>query len=148
MQPNRLGRVLGIGARVAADKLRERTAQAASVAPRTSSSLPVAAPSPRQNAANAAYAEGARRLARGSRQAGAAFFRPFAHASGILWNQIVGLFFAIFALFFLSHAWQVFRSAGIHDRHLPIYGAIGLIFAWFTASSFWRARKKQQQMHR
>ena len=141
MQPNRLGRVLGIGTRVATLTLRDRAAQSASAASRHSS---VSSPA----AVSARYTDATRRLGRGTRQAGAAFLRPFAHASGILWNQIVGIFFAIFALFFLTHSWQAFRSAGLHDRHWIVYGVLGLLFSWFTLSSFWRAHRKQQQTSR
>lgn len=151
MEPNRVGRILGVGARVAAGKIRERSAQAAASAARPTPASPsVPAPSapasqapPRPDPA-AVLARNGRRAGRGVGRAGAAFIKPFAHATGILWFQIAGVFFGLFALFFLSHAWQSFHQDGLHDRHMDIYLAIGLLFTWFTATSFWRARKKQQ----
>jgi hypothetical protein len=161
MQPKKLGQVLGIGARVAAKTIRERAtqAQAASAAARTETP---GAPAPRAaeaatpaagsgardqgvtTAGQAAVkaAEGGRRLARGAGRFGGAMVGPFARAGGILALQITGVFFALFALFFLSHAAQTIRAAGWHDRHGQVYAGLGLVFAWFTVSSFWRARKK------
>jgi hypothetical protein len=156
MQPKKLGQVLGISARVAAKTIRERTAQAQAA----SGTAPAATPAPpappdrsdvrpaaqeagvtaRQAAGKAA--EGGRRLARGAGRFGAAMVGPFARAGGILALQITGVFFALFALFFLSHAAQTIRAVGWHDRHGQVYAGLGLIFAWFTVSSFWRARQK------
>lgn len=174
MQPNRLGRILGIGARVAADELRKRTAQAPTTAPTTATTAaPTTAPrpspqqsAPRPSAAPASsstaskpsavpsrpsvpsspsIATGSRRFARGARRFGASLWHPFAHASGILWLQITGLFFAFFAVGFALHSWQLYRSAGWRDHHLPLYLTFGVLFAWFAVSSFWRANRKQKR---
>jgi hypothetical protein len=156
MQPKKLGQVLGISARVAAKTIRERAAQAqaasadsgskvagkqapatgAAVRPATREAGVVAA----QAAANAA--ESGKKLARGAGRLGATMLKPVARAGGILALQITGVFFALFALFFLSHGAQTIRSAGWHDRHGQVYVGLGLVFAWFTVSSFWRARQK------
>ncbi len=165
MEPNRVGRVLGIGTRIAAGKIRDGAARAAAAAAQAGSGqselgqgqagnrggaagMPgtVAATAPiSAESASAVVADGGRRLARGAGRFGAAMFRPVAHAGGILWLQISGVFFATFALFFLSHAWQTIRAAGWRDRHAEIYTVLAAAFCWFTVSSFWRARKKQQR---
>jgi hypothetical protein len=166
MQPNRLGRILGIGARVAADELRKRTAQAASApsnpAPRPSPSAPTPRPSTASAPSSAAskpspapyqpsvppsasIATGSRRIARGAGRFGASLWHPFAHASGILWLQITGLFFAFFAVGFALHSWQLYRSAGWRDHHLALYIVFGVLFLWFAVSSFWRANRKQKR---
>jgi hypothetical protein len=155
MQPKKLGQVLGISARVAAKTIRERAAQAqaAGAGSTQGTAAPAARPAPepaareegataRQTAAQAA--EGGRRLARGAGRFGAAMVGPFARAGGILGLQITGVFFALFALFFLSHAAQTIRAAGWHERHGQVYLGLGLVFAWFTASSFWRASRKSR----
>jgi len=162
MQPHRLGRVLGIGARVAGNKLREQADRLAAAPPQAPApSRPPAAsntaaaasrtiqapvaqpvPSPRVTAASAASAS--RRFARGAGRFGEAFFRPFAHATSVLWNQIAGIFFAMFTLFFFEHTWQIYRAHGLRDGHLLVYAAFALLFAWFTISSFWRAYRKQR----
>jgi hypothetical protein len=166
MQPHRLGRILGIGARVAAEELRKRTAQATSTttgpAPRPSppapASHPTAAPAPSSAASKpsaapyrptvaspTSIASGSRRFARGAGRFSASLWHPFAHASGILWLQITGLFFAFFAVGFALHSWQLYRIAGWRDRHLPMYIVFGVLFAWFAVSSFWRANRKQRR---
>ncbi len=152
MQPNRLGRILGIGTRVAAGKLRDGTAGAVAAAQRSAAS-PAAAPStsasssaPQSGAARFAdYAGSSRRAARGAGRFGSALVRPFAHATGVLTLQITGVFFAIFTLFFTVHAWQAFKVTGAHDRRVLVYAAFALLFAWFTVTSFWRARVKQKR---
>lgn len=165
MQPNRLGRVLGIGARVAADKLREGTARAAAAAQRPNPPQPApaatqpvpAATRPAPAAPTApkrlgpstppapSVAEGSRRLARGAGRFSASLWRPFAHATGILTLQITGMFFAIFTLVFAVHSWQLYRAAGWRDHHLPLYALFAALFAWFTISSFWRANRRQKR---
>lgn len=168
MQPNRIGRALGIGTRVAGAKLREqadrlgaatppvatKAANTAAVAdpPRAASpSVAVrgaSAPAPRVQAAvspEAKTAENSRRLARGAGRFGSALFKPLAHASSILWNQIAGLFFALFAVFFFEHSWIAWKAHRLADRHIFVYAVIGVLFAWFTVSSFWRAWHRQRQ---
>ncbi len=86
-----------------------------------------------------------RGLARGAAHFGTGFFRPFAHATSLLWNQIAGIFFALFAVFFLEHTWMLYRAAHWRDRHLFLYGALALVFAWFAASTFWQVRRKQRR---
>ncbi|HEX3661221.1 MAG TPA: hypothetical protein VHU89_07305 [Acidobacteriaceae bacterium] len=147
MQPNRIGRLLGIGTRVAAGKLRDGTAGAVAAAQRSAASSPAAAaPSGRRSGASfSGYAEGSRRVARGAGRFGSALVRPFAHATGVLTLQITGVFFALFTIFFAVHAWQAFKALGARDRHVVVYAALALLFAWFTATSFWRARAKQKR---
>jgi hypothetical protein len=89
-------------------------------------------------------AEGGRRFARGAGRFSASLWKPFAHATGILWLQITGLFFAFFAVGFAAYSWQLWRSTRWHDRHLSLYAAFALLFAWFAVSSFWRANRRQK----
>jgi hypothetical protein len=173
MEPNRLGRVLGIGARVAAKTIRERAAQAGQAAgpgaagavpadgdgaqrassvadpgfarPGVSSGDRSGAKRTAAKSAGVAAADGGRRLARGAGRFGAAMLQPVARASSILALQISGVFFAIFALFFLNHAWEAHRTLGWHDAHTRVYAALGVAFTWFAVSSFWRARRKEQR---
>lgn len=148
MQPNRLGRLLGVGTRVAAGKLRGGTAGAVAAAQRSAASRSAtasASSNPQTSARTANYGEGSRRLARGAGRFGSALVRPFAHATGVLTLQITGVFFALFTLFFTIHACQAVRTSGAHDRHVLVFAALALLFAWFTVSSFWRARTKQKR---
>ena len=165
MEPNRLGRIIGIGARVAADKLRERTVQASAAAHRPAPPLPgpqgpstlpphsqsiratapTAAPSQPAPPKPTAHPTGAQRLAQGAGRFTSTLVRPFAHATGILILQITGLFFAFFALGFSVYSWQIYKVAGWRDHHLPLYAAFAILFAWFAVSSFWRASRKQKR---
>jgi hypothetical protein len=169
MEPNRIGRVLGITARVAAGKIREQAAkvgQPAVPGPLTTGGSaasqaggrpaePVrpevratasARPAQRVDPARPAttVADGGKRLMRGAGRFGSAMVKPVVHAGSILMLQITGVFFAIFAVFFLNHAWQTWRATRWHDRHAQVYLGLGLVFLWFTVSSFWRARRKQR----
>ena len=133
MEPNRLGRKLGIGVRLASAVFRDRASQAAH-------SISQEAP---------AYAErgaqGGRAIASGARNFGKSVWGPFAHAGGVLWLEITGLFFALFGFFFgqnaykLRHAWY---GGPDHSRFL-VYAVVTLVFFYFTFSSFYRARKKE-----
>src|ERR1700691_5621984 len=151
MQPNRLGRILGVGTRVAAEKLREGSIRAAAAAHRPSTPSPVhpksvSATTPRPNIPSpTAVTQGTRRFARGAGRFGASVWKPFAHASGILWLQITGLFFAFFFLGFALHSWQIYRADGWRDHHLPLYLLFAALFAWFAVTSFWRANRKQKR---
>jgi len=141
MEPNRLGRKLGIGVRVASGMVRDRAAQAAH-------SMQQEGPTMQQQAS--AYAgrgaERGRAVATGAKNFGKSVWGPFAHAGGVLWLEITGLFFALFGLFFaqnaykLRHAWY---SGADHSRFL-IYVAVTLVFFYFTFSSFYRARRKER----
>lgn len=148
MEPNRFGRVLGVGARVAAEKLKERAAQGARPAnaepARLAGQGPVRIANQGQARPVEMAAEGGRRLARGAGRFGASLWRPFAHATGVLTLEITGVFFVLFTIFFAAHSWQIYKAGGWHDRHLVVYGGFGVLFAWFAVSSFWRARRKQR----
>jgi len=159
MEPNRVGRMLGIGTRVVAGKLRDGTAGAAAAVERGRASRAVASSGstgasdsagiPTEGRAgtgpatpsSAQIAEGGRRIARGAGRAGAALWKPFAHATGQLTLQITGLLFAFFALGFGAKCWQLYRSAGWRDHSLPMYLGFGVLFLWFAVSSFWRATR-------
>jgi len=145
MQPNRIGRLFGIGTRVAVGKLRDGAAGAAAATQRSAATRAATAPPGNRPPARIDYAEGSRRVARGAGRFGSALVRPFAHATGVLTLQISGVFFALFTAFFALHAWQAFKAFGAHDRHVLVYAAFALLFAWFTLTSFWRARNKQKR---
>ena len=158
MEPNRFGRKLGIGVRVASRMAKERAAKAASApqsATQTASpavpqqsnaaprpSTPPPAPHPAKN-----YAEPARRVGEGTRRFGKAFIGPLAHVSGTLWLEITGLFFALFAAFFGQNAWKIRASAlhGPDHAHFLVATIAALVFAWFSISSFIKAERRSRK---
>ena len=162
MEPNKVGRLLGIGTRIAAGKLRDGTRGAAAAVERANAAGPgpqggsapgsagATVPRPSGGAARSAMpsaatlADGSRRFARGAGRFSASVWRPFAHATGVLTLQITGLLFAFFALGFGAKSWQLYKDAGWRDHHLALYLGFAALFFWFAVSSFWRARRKQR----
>jgi len=149
MEPNRFGRKLGIGVRVASRMAKERAAKAAAppqAAPQPSTiprpSTPQSAPRPIKN-----YVEPARRVGEGTRRFGKAFIGPLAHVSGTLWLEITGLFFALFAAFFGQNAWKI-RASALHGPdhvHFIVATIATLIFVYFSISSFVKAEQRSRK---
>ena len=130
MQPDRMGRKLGVGVRMASGMLRDRAVQ-------TTDSMQQKAP---------VYAERATVAKREGKKFGQRIWGPFAHAGSVLWLEITGLFFGLFGLYFaqnafkLRHAW----STGSEHARFVVYCIITAVFLYFTASSFYRARRKEK----
>lgn len=130
MQPDRVGRKLGVGVRVASGMLRDRAVQ-------TTDSMQQKTP---------VYAERAVAAKREGRKFGQRIWGPFAHAGSVLWLEITGLFFGLFAFYFAQNAYklhQSWRSGPDHARFV-VYCIITAVFLYFTVSSFYRARRKER----
>ena len=133
MQATKVGRTVGVGTRLIARLVRHKARQGAE---HVEKQAPV-------------YKERGRRLGDGSRRFGLSLWRPFAHASRMLWLEITGLFFALFTLFFAGNLWKLranWQSGAAHHRFV-LYAIITLVFAYFTVSSFLRAAR-QSRTHR
>jgi hypothetical protein len=144
MEPKKVGRTLGIGVRVASNMLRERVERASAAHSATveaGNGRPAAAPQTRAGIKLDSRVAGAKR---GAKAFGRAFLGPFTHAGSILWLEITGLFFALFALFFVQNVYRVRTSwwTGPEHGHLLLYAALAVGFAWFSVSSFLRAYRK------
>ena len=88
----------------------------------------------------------ARAASRGAKKFGQAVWGPFYHAGSVLWLEVTGLFFALFALFFAQNIYRV-RGAwrhGAQHEHFLLYMALTALFVWFSVSSFLRARRKEK----
>ncbi len=84
---------------------------------------------------------------RGLKAFGQAILGPFTHAGGILWLEITGMFFALFALVFAQNVYRT-RAAwrqGPDHAHLLLYVLLAAAFAWFSISSFTRAYRKSKR---
>lgn len=160
MEPNRFGRILGIGVRVGSRMVKERATQASNKPatppqapaattsrPPESKSAPKSAPPPRPTKN---YAEPARRVGVGTRRFGQAFFGPLKHVSGTLWLEITGLFFALFATFFVQNAWRTRASAlhGPEHTHFVLYVVVALVFVYFCITSFLKASRRGKRTTR
>lgn len=140
MRPGTLGRALGIGARLATQRI-------------LPAAPPPATPAQQRLASESRVRQGqsigrqTRNVGRGSRNFGRALWNPFAHASSILWLEITGMFFAMFALLFAQHLWTI-RTAwrfGPEHAHFLTYTGFTLLFTYFAASSFLRARARTRR---
>ncbi len=71
--------------------------------------------------------------------------RSFARVAHVLWLQIVGVFFCLFALGFALRIPPTYHDqlAGKHGPgRVYVLAVLTVLFAWFGVSSFWRAKKK------
>ncbi len=167
MEPKKVGRALGIGVRVASKMVQQRVAQASEA--QTAAQTPAQTqgnPAATAQAGPAAYGrpsasqyrpagkqgrviagDKAVRAKRGLRAFSQALLGPFTHAGSILWLEITGLFFALFAAFFVQSVYRARHSwrSGPDHLHLMLYVALAVGFAWFSCSSFLRARRKGRQ---
>jgi len=130
MEPDRLGRKLGVGVRVASGMLRDRASQ-------TADSIQQQAP---------VYAERARVAKREGKRFGQSIWGPFVHAGGVLWLEVTGLFFGLFGLYFAQNAFKLRHQWQSGPQHLrfAVYCLIAAVFFYFTVSSFYRARRKEK----
>jgi hypothetical protein len=170
MEPNSFGKKLGIGMRVAGNIARDRASAAAraretlippgavssgttSQAARTAQTKSVASAINTKDIARKAEEVAARGrnlgkgIGRGSRQFSQSFFKPFAHASSVLWLEITGCFFALFAMFFAQNLYKIRAQyvAGPEHRTFLLYCFLTVIFLYFSASSFIKARRRSRK---
>ena len=168
----RFGRALGYGARHAAKTLAAaaRAASAPSSAP-TASARTQTSPPEFQNAiptrqraespvgdairdagasvleAQRAYTQATQRTRAGAANAGRSLLAPVKRAGGVLWLEMTGSIFALFALFLAPGVWKL-RDA----LHAPLsssqahkfygYMLIFAVFVYFAVSSFVRANRR------
>jgi hypothetical protein len=151
MDSGRLGRVLGIGTRLAAKTL----VQAVDAATAPNPSAPQK-PSTAANAGRAAAVTGTagrvrvtrQGLKEGGKRFGEAAWGPVAKASGALWLELTGVFFGIFAVSAALNAWRMrwalHETATNHDSHSRLLISVGMmvVFGYFCASSFVKANRR------
>lgn len=162
MDSVRFGRALGAGARVAAKTL--VTAVDAATAPNPTASqraTPAGGPKPeskdpgsvqRPAARAGARVEQTRRgVVQGGKRFGEAVWGPFVRLSGVLWLEMAGVFFGLFAVFAATGAWKL-RGA-LHsnelsqDDHSHLLLALGMavVFGYFSISSFVKAKRRERR---
>ena len=138
MKPQTIGRVLGIGLRVAGRMAGQRMA--------TSATQPAAAPRPitidadsvRSSGRTAGRATG--NVARGV----GGFLRPFRRVGNIVFLEVMGGFFFLFVILFGTWAWRLRDQAAHGSDHIRFlaYASMTLVFLYLSVTSFWRARRK------
>jgi len=148
MNANEIGKRLGIGVRVAG-RIAQQRAEAAANQPGAptgaSGAGPSSAPRIMPNAADIREArQKTHKLTRAAGRGVGGFLRPFGRVGGILWLEVTGFFFGMFALFFAQDLWHAragYASGPLHQRFL-IAVALTVVFAYLSISAFWRAKRK------
>ena len=166
MDSVRFGRALGIGARAAAKTL--VTAADAVVAPNPSAKaatkpasetgsterdVPTQIPAGSHIGQQAAHTavkaiQTKDGLRQGGKRFGQAVWGPVVKLSGVLWLEVTGVLFGIFALFAIGGAWkmrsEMYTTSSSHDGHMRFVGAavMAVIFAYFCMSSFVKANRR------
>ena len=145
MRPETIGRALGIGLRVAGRIAGQRMAGGAQNAP-ARSAVTVSAP---QSVAGAGVRGRVEGQAAGRATAGVArgvggFLRPFRRIGGILWLEVMGVFFLLPVVVFAPKLWNT-RTNWAHGpdhRTFLLTAGVMAVFLYLGVSSFWRARKR------
>jgi hypothetical protein len=147
----RFGKAIGTGTRHAARALLEAAEAASTPAPAAhlkpaSTPRPTSTPTPTTtNPSQRTPRHAAAAVKQGSKRFGEAVWGPFVKLSGVLWLEVTGVFFGVFALTAGVEVWK--RRAALHtagDAHTHLLFALGmcLVFTWFTLSSFLRAARR------
>ncbi len=74
-----------------------------------------------------------------------ATLQNFGRVGRLLWLEITGLFFIVFALGFIARmprAYDNYASGKGPRGHLILLLVLTVLFAWFGVTSFWRARRR------
>lgn len=87
------------------------------------------------------------RAVRGGVAAAKGVGRAAARATRVLVLEITGLFFAVFALTGLGAAWRQWSllesgDAAASRSHVVVALAFSAVFVYFSATSFWKARRE------
>jgi hypothetical protein len=168
MDSVRFGRALGFGARAAAKTL--VTAVDAATSPNPSAKSPGSG-SGGEPVSNTTTAESRTRasaarvgqqaaqttakvrqtsqgLKQGSKRFGEAMWGPFVKLSGVLWLEVTGLFFGVFAMFAAGGVWKLrgdLRDTGLNHAghmHLLLSLVMAAVFGYFCVSSFVKASRR------
>jgi len=145
MYPRNIGRALGIGVRVAGRIAGQRVAaaaQPATSAPRVSAQSAIPASGAGIRAQSQAQTAGriAARTRGGISSGISGFLRPFRRVGGIVWLEVTGSFFLLFAAVFALRLWQNWSAISGISRDFAIGAAV--VFLYLGVSSFWRARRR------
>lgn len=138
MRPEFIGRVLGIGLRVAG-----RMAGQAIMGEPARESLSAQRPSATAGAAERGRAAG--QTTRGVGRGVSGFLKPFRTVGGKIWLEVVGVFFLLPVLVFAPVLWRTRAcwQQGPDHRTFLSAAVIIVIFLYLGISSFWRAGRRR-----
>jgi hypothetical protein len=162
MDSVRFGRALGIGTRLAAKTA--KAAMDAATAPNPSAKAPERAGAGTGSGADSRPGLGDRvtrtaaqvqqtgqGLKEGSKRFGAAVGKPLVKLSGVLWLELTGVFFGLFAMAAGGAAWRLrwaMRETAVnHEEHVRflVGGCMAVVFGYFCVSSFVKASRRSRQ---
>jgi hypothetical protein len=89
-------------------------------------------------------------VGRGAKRFGEAVWGPVVRLSGVLWLEVTGVFFGVFALsagmavWRLHGDWHTTATNAAGHRSLMFALAMLLVFGYFCVSSFSRAKKRER----
>lgn len=140
MRPQTIGRVLGVGVRIAGRMANEHL----SGQRQSQTTPPHPAATPVTPNSSWASRRGSDRKPGSLRRGVAGFFKPFTRVGGIVFLEVAGAFFLLFVLVFGQMAWRMRSNYAAGPDHAKFLAAIAfsLLFLYLSASSFWRARKR------
>lgn len=136
MKPETIGRVVGIGVRVAGRVASQRLTAAAN-----SPAVPQSGPTPRDPRTQGKVAgRTSGSLARGI----GGFFKPFRRAGSIVWLQVTGVFFLLPVVVFTPTLWRTRLSYAHGPDHRTFVSAaiVVVVFLYLGITSFLRASKR------
>jgi hypothetical protein len=142
MKPEKIGRIAGIGVRLAGRMAGEKLAgQAQAGTPAQPSPAQAAQPNP---PITRDTGRAAGQMTRGVARGVGGFLRPFGRVGGIIWLEVTGVFFLLFVVVFAPLAWRSRPASfyGPYDRTFITSAAVVLVFLYLSVTSFLRARKK------
>jgi hypothetical protein len=142
VRPESIGRVFGIGVRVAG-----RLASQAIMGEGQQTNAPTP-PSAQPGAPPASAADRGRvagQTTRGVARGLSGFFKPFRSVGGKIWLEVTGVFFLLPVLVFSPVMWRTRASWQQGPDHRTFLSAaiIIVIFLYLGVSSFWRAGRKR-----
>jgi hypothetical protein len=144
MRPRNIGRALGIGVRIAGRIAGQRItgpAQSTASAPHVNAQSVAAANRVAQIESQVRTAASvAAQTSRGVSKGIGGFLRPFRRVGGIVWLEVTGTFFLLFAALFALRLWQSWSGIGGVSRDFAIGAAV--VFLYLGVTSFWRARRR------
>jgi hypothetical protein len=143
MKAENIGRVLGIGLRVAG-RMAGQMLMGGTQATGTPAVATVQTEQNTQAASTAARGQAAGRTAKGVARGVGGFLRPFRRVGGILWLEMTGAFFFLFVVAAALPLWRYRPSHlnGPYDKNFLAAAGIMVVFFYLGASSFWRARRR------
>jgi hypothetical protein len=168
MDSVRFGRALGTGARAAAKALMQAADAAATPKPAAQANQPHRpAPQPARPAPSRVLHKAAETVVRshqtgrgvreGSRRFGQAVWAPAVRVTSVVWLEVMGVFFSLFAIVGCGFCWshRAVIQAAFHggNPHVPpadqrsfvMMAAMALLFGYFCISSFVRARRRSRR---